>query len=58
MEKNRKITLFLNLLKNNIIIIAPNPYIGQNDPIRNPVLISFFSQIVLTILSKTHPKNE
>ena len=50
--------LFLKLSKNNIIIIAPNPYIGQNGPIKNPVFIIFLSHIVLTVLSKIHPKNE
>lgn len=40
------------------MIVAPIPYIGQNGPLRKPVLISFLSHIERNTDSITHPKNE
>ena len=55
-EKNKRNILFLNPSKNNIIIIAPNPYIGQNGPIKNPVLIEGHTDS-MPIQNERYPSN-
>ena len=55
---NNNIVEYFSSLKNKSIIIAPQPYMGQNGPFKKPVFIIFLSQTVLTTLSKIHPKKE
>jgi hypothetical protein len=56
--KKSNIGLSLRKDKHNIIITAPNPYIGQSGPVKKPLFTNFFSITDFDTDSKSQPAKE